>query len=288
MNLVVDVGVADERVALGAVVAQLQHGNGVARGVGVGDRGPLAVVVVRCTGQPLEVSAEVVETIGLDGVCGIHAHCVAHGTAGVTVAVLGVHELGVEVHGQVVVKQRRVEVDSSRVALEARGLEDTLLVGVTHRHAIRQVAAHRAGHHHVVVVADGFAEDFVLPVGVVFAQCLQGFGLAGVALVEVFHESSILIAVHHVDGFLLHAQRHATVVRHAGLLAAAAFLGGDDDDTVRTAATVDGRCRSVFQHVEALDILRVDNTQSVRHTLDTRLVHGHTVDDDKGVVAGVQ
>ena len=41
-------------------------------------------------------------------------------------------------------------------------------------------------------------------------------------------------------------------------LVAAAFLGGDDDDAVGCAGSVDGRCRGVFQDGDVLDVGRVE------------------------------
>ena len=68
-----------------------------------------------------------------------------------------------------------------------------------------------------------------------------------------------------------------------------ALLCGDDDDTVRTARTVDGCSRCVFQHVERLDILWVDGREEVGACVaHLVVVHRHAVDNDQRIVAGVQ
>ena len=69
-----------------------------------------------------------------------------------------------------VLKERGIQVQGYGVALEVRGLEDTFLVGVTGRNAIRQELTQRTRNCQVVVVAEGRAIDLVLPVGVGIAK----------------------------------------------------------------------------------------------------------------------
>ena len=57
-------------------------------------------------------------------------------------------------------------------------------------------------------------------------------------------------------------------------------LGLDQDDAVRAARTVDGHCRSVFQHRHVLDDVRVEVGQSAGI--------GDAVQDDQRVVIGRQ
>ena len=130
--------------------------------------------------------------------------------------------------------------------------------------------------------------DLVLPVGVGFAQGCQSLFLAGIAFINLGNKVAVLVSVHDLNALFLLAPGHTTVVGNARTLSAAAFLGGDDDDTVRTTATIDGGCRGVLEDVEALDVLGVDDGQTIGETFHTLVVHGHTVDHDQRVVAGVQ
>ena len=161
-----------------------------------------------------------------------------------------------------VVKERWVQVHRCSEALEARGLEDTLLVGIANRSTIGEEVFNRTSHGHIVVVAQGSAVNLVLPVGVGIVQ--------------------------HVDVFLLHAHCKAAIVKNIHALAAATLLGGDDDYTVRTTATIDSGGRCILQHVEGLNVGGVNERQSVGKTLNALVVHGHTIDNDKWVVGGVQ
>ena len=47
-----------------------------------------------------------------------------------------------------------------------------------------------------------------------------------------------------------------------GFTVASTFLCGDDDDAIGTAGTVDGRCGTVFKHVERFDVVRIDIGQA--------------------------
>ena len=60
---------------------------------------------------------------------------------------------------------------------------------------------------------------------------------------------------------------HGEVVAHDGL-ALVASLRGDDDDTVGGLRTVDGCGSSVFQDIDALDVLRVDTGNGITDTVD--------------------
>ncbi len=288
VHLVVDIGAAVEVVAVGAVVLKLEDGHRVARGVDVGHHGPGAIAQVAVGRGPLKVVVEVLKAAGhAHGLCRIYAQGVAYGTA-VGIVILAPHPLGIQVHHQVVVEQRGVEVGAHGVALEVGSLDDTLLARVAQAHAIGQILAHRAAHLQVVVGRPGGAQDFVLPVGAGSTQQAHSRIVEAGAVVHLLDIVAILVAAHHVDGLALHAHGDTAVVAHLGLLAAASLLGSDDDDAVAAAATVDGGCRSVFQDVEALNVQRVDHRQAVGHALDAVVVHGDTVDHNQRVVAGVE
>ena len=81
-------------------------------------------------------------------------------------------------------------------------------------------------------------------------------------------EIDLLRGVHQVQfvevGTVGHEERRRNV--DARGLVAAAFLGGDDDDAVGCAGSVDGRRRGVFQHGDVLDVGRVETRD--RHVVE--------------------
>ena len=137
---------------------------------------------------------------------------------------------------------------------------------------------------HQTAVLHGVHRD--VAVGILIIAHHHAF--ARVTFIYLGHGRTVLVAVHHVGELLLGAQRHATRIAHLRGTALAAFLGGDDDDTVRTTATVDGGGRCVLQHVERLNILGVDHRKGVGKALYAVVVHRHAVDDDQRVVGGIQ
>ena len=182
-----------------------------------------------------------------------------------------------------VVEKRRIEVQGCRNTFEIGSFKDTLLSRIAHRHAVRQVL-NRTLHSYIVVVAHGRTVNFFLPIGVGCAQCL-----CGIAACSVFlrNEIAIFIAVHQFERVALNTNGYTTIIAHLRSHTLATLLRGDDDNTIRTARTVDGRGRGVFQNVERLDVLGINHRQGVRQTLHAILVHGNSVDNDKRIVRGV-
>ncbi len=161
-----------------------------------------------------------------------------------------------------------------------------------------------AVHAHFVVLRCAVPDDEVAPVGVrlvlvdalgrgvVFEgiACQHGLrchglcapcaGLHIVLVVEgifglVLHESHLSVAVERVRSGGGGVPRVVDIQRNIRLAGLAA-LGGDDDDTVGTTRTVDGRGRSVFQNVHRLDVGGVE--------IERRTIF-HAVDQDERVVA---
>ena len=137
-----------------------------------------------------------------------------------------------------------------------------------------------------MVVADAVAVDLVLPVGVGIAQSLVSIAL--LTTIVVLDELAVLSSVHHIELLRNGTDGESAVVGNLRCLVLTAFLCGDDDDTVRTAATIDGRGRGVFQYGERLDVVRVHQCQRVVHTFRGVVVHRHAVDDNQRTVRGVQ
>ena len=299
MNLIVNVGTTNERTAVGMFVAAIEQREGVTHGgSGVESERPSLVAGIVGCGWPLEVAAEIAKRLSkgtsqqflvvyrrkvvrilrrieIDG-------CTHSFSVGILR--LGIHTLTVKVQGQVIVKERRIQVQGSRDTLEVRGLQDTLLVGIAHAYTVGKIL-HGTRNRHIVVMADGLTIDFVLPIGIGCTQCVYG----DTALtIDTHDESTILVAVHHLKALLAHAQCCASRIGNARLHTLAAFLRSDDDDTVRTTRTVDSRGRSVLQYVERLNVLGIDHRKGVRQTLHTFVIHGKTIDDDQRIVGGVK
>ena len=287
VDLIVDLCAADDRTAVGDVLLEVQQRDRVRGSVALPSIRPCIVVERSAVSPPLEIVREVGGIRGglvIDALGRIH---LGGGPDRVAVGILGsgVHSLGVEVDVEMVVKERRVEVDGSRSTLEIRSLQDTLLVGEADRYTVRKVLR-STGDSDVVVMADGGAVDLALPVGIGSSESIDRILVH--TGIQVGDELAELIAGHHVHELLAHAGRDGTVVGDLGSLVGAALLGRDDDDTVGSAGTVDGGCGSVLQDVEALDIGRIDHGEEVGQTLDTVVVHCKTVDDDERVIGSVQ
>ena len=134
-----------------------------------------------------------------DRLRGVHAGGIADGSL-VGIAVVGIHELAVDVELQVVVEERRVQSDTGRGTLEVGGLQDTVLVGVAHAHAVGHVLQATL-YGHVVVVRYGTVEDLFLPVGIGVAQ--QACGVRYLTIV-VLDELAVLVGTENVNLAVFH------------------------------------------------------------------------------------
>ena len=126
----------------------------------------------------------------------------------------------------------------------------------------------------VVLLVAGQAEQRVLE--------LRDQIVAELRIVAVVHEG-LVAQLHVLPGVgalgLDHERGHGLVERQGeARLALLAAAGLDQDDTVRTADTVEGGRGGVLQDGEALDLVHVHRTHSVRSTL-------HTIHDDQRALA---
>ena len=49
----------------------------------------------------------------------------------------------------------------------------------------------------------------------------------------------------------------------------AAFLGSNQDDTIRTTSTIDSRCCTILQHIKRSNVVRIDvGKVTTRHTIN--------------------
>ena len=84
------------------------------------------------------------------------------------------------------------------------------------------------------------------------------------------------------------AQGEASAVGNLRSLPFPPLFRSDNDDAIRATRTIDGRCRCVFQHIEALNVLRVDGRKDIRDTLHTRIINRNIVDNDQRIVGSIQ
>ena len=128
------------------------------------------------------------------------------------------------------------------------------------------------------------AINLVKPINIIVHQ---------VCIFSSFSSGSGCICAQLVSREDLKVLEHATegnvsVIGHFRFLTGFTFLGSNEDDTVRSTATVDSGCGCVFQYGEGLDIVRVHHRQRVRHTRHTIVIHCQTINDNKRVVGCVQ
>ena len=156
------------------------------------------------------------------------------------------------------------EVGLALVALEVRTDDDAVLVERREAHVVAQPLLVAARERDVVVLLESRAVELVLPVDardvavVVERQSLAEIALVHRLLADQFAlKPDEFVGVHQVGlvGDLVQGERGAEV--HRGLALVAAF-GVDHDDAVGSARSVDGGRRSVFQHVDRLDVRGVD------------------------------
>ena len=280
MNLIVGLDTANPHGRMSAVILQVHQSHGVLGSVGVGD-GCVPVVLGGVGDDRLPVAAGCI-AVCINGLCGIHTDgSTEHGT--IHIAVLRVHVLGVHIQCEVVLEERGREVHATRETLEVTGLGDTVLVGITGRNTIRSIEG-GTGHAQLMVSADSGTVNLILPVGVGGSESCARFseGIDDVV--------AILVAGEHVVRVALHADRHIAVIRNTGSTVGAldTLLGGDDDHTIGSTATIDGSSRSILQYGEALDVFGVHHSERIAQTLHTTVIHSEAVDHNQRVVGCTQ
>ncbi len=123
-------------------------------------------------------------------------------------------------------------------------------------------------------------------------------GFCGVAfqapvVVVVFRLGLHLLGGVHVEVvvvvkivFLLQGEVGAEVDVHLSLLAG--VLGGDDDDTIGSACTIDGRSGGVFQHVDRLDVVDVEVGELAFHRQSVDDEQGRSLSKERGGTTNLQ
>ena len=137
-------------------------------------------------------------------------------------------------------------------------------------------------------MAPSRAIDFFLPVGIGFSKKRKRQSFTLVASIGLLDELTILVTGHHIECLFLHAHRHTTGIRHLNRLVGMSSFGRNDDNTIGTSRTIDSSCRSIFQHIEAFNVLRVDHRERIWQSLYTVVVHCNTVNHNQRIVGRIQ
>ena len=261
---------------------------------GVGDdaeafRGVLGQFLER---DRMVVVAGAVQPVGTVLVVNREDRVAVERTAGVVVA-LAVHDVRARrqdevledplVHGDPAAELLIVVIDEDAVVpvVVGAGQEIGLVVG--------------AAHLHGGVVGDRLvAEDQVFPAGVggpgrlefLDGRIVNAVGVDGAHVLrgEAGVDLGLVLGDGHQHGIVPQIQLGGHLGQggllpdaHAGAVAAG-LVGGDEDDAVRAAGSVDGRCARILQHFHGDDVLRVDLGQ-VAGVAEGEAVH----DQERGV-----
>ena len=252
-------------VALGAEhqvgLPSLNRLNGDVTGQTGGLSLPLTLLLVQDTdGVVVVVDTEVlivVTVFCIDRLCGVaheglaidHAACGIHGT--ILVPALQDIERQLQHVVEHPVRDTGIEVHLLGVGVD----EHTLLVAIGEVGIVRGALVTTADAY-IMIMSEGCARHGVEPVGVVATV-----GIVGLAGTDV-------AAVHHIELLTERGQRYVAAVVGCGTSLALTGLGGDENHTGSTTGTVDSGCRGVFQHVDTLDVLRSNRTETALQTID--------------------
>ena len=137
-------------------------------------------------------------------------------------------------------------------------------------------------------------EDLILPISICFTQtCISCWNLIAIRINSehscsklICYQFTILISWQYVEILWLCTNGKATIIRY--LCPTASLLCRNNDNTIWTTRTVDGCCRSIFQYVKRLNILWINKRQRVGNTLNTRLIHCHTINNNQWIIRSIQ
>ena len=229
--------------------------------------------------------------VGLDG--GLHGQSTQQHVGQIAVEALDIL-IGVR-DGHVVLI--RVRIDNAGAELDELGvhcvvhaggetlvvrtcaLKRTFLLVVVETYIISIVSTTTA-EVHIMVLANTRLEHFGKPVGVgivhkvisaVFTQAVAARrGNTGI-VTSKSEILAILLGVHHfVDTLPYLVDTEIALIAHFQRLVFLTALGRDNHHTISSTRTVDGTCRSVFQHLDGLNVIRreVADGSSHRNTVD--------------------
>ena len=167
---------------------------------------------------------------------------------------LGLLAENAELELHLVIEKPMVDFSASLERIEIRTLENTLSLRDVDVGNIVGLCVSTHGRD-VMDMRDGHSGNFVLPIGVK-------------TLVLIGIESCILAGVQHLKFLGNGRSADVAIVLHRIDVSTLGCLGGDEDYAVGAARTIDGSCRTVLQHVDALDILRGNSAEVSRDAID--------------------
>ena len=127
----------------------------------------------------------------------------------------------------------------------------------------------RARDAQLVALLDGCAQNGVLPVGAATQSSNLFVGVAALVAEIIFLKLRPFRCVEQFEPFADAACADIVgVIDVRCLVASLSLFGCHQNDAVCAARAVDGRCRHVFQHLNALNVVRVDGCQRVQAALD--------------------
>ena len=200
---------------------------------------------------------------------------------GVGVILGGVDQFTGEVGLQLALDQFGRSIQTGAVAGEFRTAQNTGFVVPSQAQAVREVFD-AAGERNVHVLHHARLVDHVLPIGARSAV-RRDDGIEGARTVAVYLGPTRrggqtrdlrlgavgvdgigkLVGIQYIDLVAVVAHRINHVQISIECFAGSTFLGGHEDDAIRSARTVDGRGRGVLQNGKAFNIRRVDQAQAV-------------------------
>ena len=198
--------------------------------------------------------------------------------------------LYVDINRQMFVEELRAQINRSCISVIIRSLQCTFFSIVTQRNAERQ-EANFSGYSYVMVSAKTCLEDLILPISRLFriltyqsSGCITYSSTCGILLSNSLTERC---SIHSFDTLIRVFCGKGSRIANLNLVLCT-FLSGNDDDTVRSTRTVNCGSRSIFQHGESLNVVRVDSSKSIRCTRSCIVRGRNSVDDNQRVIAGIQ
>ncbi|CCZ86254.1 unknown [Phocaeicola plebeius CAG:211] len=167
MELIIHFHISYKVIAVGPVVLLFQCGHRILGCVLVGCISPVRIGEIGCSLRILIVASKhIIHAISPIHRTGrIHRQRSSNGGSGIRIAVLSVHVFGSHIDFQMIVKERRSQINRSCKSLEIRSLDNSIVIIVSQRNTVGQVLQTTIDRH-MVVRTDCRTKDFILPVGI--------------------------------------------------------------------------------------------------------------------------
>ena len=277
VNLIVELGIADETRSLGHIHTLIESGQRVDGGLGIRlERTVLHHIAPHLIAVQAMLAVDRLGRVVLNG---------GRDGSGIGEAVVLEHSLTVEGYGQMVVKEGRSQVQGHCSSLHAGGLQSTFLIEIASGHAVRHVAGitelEVALQTEICLMTHSKLIYSFLPVCIGIPQRKVAVGCLTAGISQ--HGCPHLISCHHIQIFGILGDRHSIIRAYMryGRIVLASFLSGNDNHTVGCAGSVDGCRRCILENGKSLDIAGVDGRELVRDTAYSLIGDRQTVYHDQ-------